>query len=88
MDEVIENQKIKSFFKKIELEWPGKIDRISFKTQDLVFIHLQDEISPAEFAESLMPKVNLFVDFCSPLKICFLNIDGEGSSSLVFNRVA
>ncbi|RZL25273.1 MAG: hypothetical protein EOO96_23020 [Pedobacter sp.] len=85
---VIEKQKIKSFIKKLDLEWPGKIDRVSFKSEDLVFIHLQDDVPPVEFAESLIPKVNVFVDFSAPLKICFLNTDGEGSSSMVFNWVA
>jgi len=88
MKTIIENQKIKSFFQKMDLEWPGKIERVSFKAQDLVFVHLQDDISPMEFAESLMPKVEVFIDFSSPIKICFLNSDGEGNSSLVFNQVA
>ncbi|MCZ4222611.1 hypothetical protein [Pedobacter rhodius] len=85
MNTIIENQKIKSFFKKMDLEWPDKIERISFKTEDLIFVHLQDNISPVEFAESLMPKVKVFVDFSTPIKICFLNTEGEGNSSLVFN---
>ncbi|WP_316829629.1 hypothetical protein [Pedobacter aquatilis] len=88
MNPIIEKQKIKVFFQKMDLEWPGQIDRVSFKTEDLIFVHLQEHISPVEFAESLMPKVKVFVDFSTPIKICFLNIDGEGNSSLVFNQVA
>ncbi|MFC3563204.1 hypothetical protein [Pedobacter jamesrossensis] len=85
MHEIIERQKVGTFVKKIELEWPDSIDHMVWETAFEVHIYLKEGLSPTAFVKNLMPKVAMFIDFKSLLVIHYLKYDGSSVKSMVFN---
>ena len=82
---IIERQKIGIFVRKIELEWPGCIDHLAWETSQEVFIYLQKNLLVSEFVNSLMPKINMFIDFKSPLIIHYIQHDEKEECAQAFN---
>ncbi|WP_025146046.1 hypothetical protein [Pedobacter jeongneungensis] len=74
MKEIIEQQKVKAFIKKVEIEWRNEIASIEVLTDNVSFnVYLQLDIPANEVQNLLLPKIYMFVDFETLITLHFID---------------
>ena len=83
---IIEMQKVRTFMRKLDLEWNSQVKSCVLVGFGEINIYLRYGLLPVDFASDLMPRAGMFIDFHTAVSVRILDYHCEHEMLVNLNR--